>query len=149
MRDSSMTKTLPASVSPQTRSRIANFDVLFSAILKKFLNGAKKQIQGGSQPRSESMASICAAIACSPADRGALIQVALKSIPFSVKEAFGRPPWSWQLVGNIKDATLRNLDSATGVYAYHLSNINKKDEQVLYVRRSDDQGFHKQMGRTR
>ena len=167
----STTKTSHVSVMPQSESRVAHFDFLFSTILNNFLDGATRQIQGGSQAMSEEMASIdtniiqdgsqalseemasidtniiqdgsqalseemasiCANIACSPADRCALIQVALKSIPFSVKEAFGQLPWSWQLVGNIKEATQTNLDSATGVYAYHLTNINEQDKQNFYV----------------
>ena len=133
MGHSSMTKTSPISVISQSGSRVAHFDFLFSTILNNFLDGATRQIQDGSQAMCEEMASICADIACSPADSCALIQVALKSIPFSVKEAFGRPPWSWQLDGNIKEATQTTLDSATGVYAYHLTNINKQDEQNFYV----------------
>lgn len=133
MAHSSMTKTSPISVTPQSGSRVAHFDFLFSTILNNFLDGATRQIQGKGQAMSEEMASICANIACSPADCCALIQVALKSIPFSIKEAFGRPPWSWQLVGNMKDATHKTLSLATGVYAYHLTNINKQDEQNFYV----------------
>ena len=130
---SSMTKTSPISVMPQSGSRVAHFDFLFSTILNNFLHGATGQIQGKSQAMNEEMASICANIACSPADSCALIQLALKSIPFSVKEAFGRPPWLWPLVGNMKEATKTTLGSATGVYAYHLRNINKQDEQIFYV----------------
>ena len=130
---SSMTKPPPISVMPQSGSRVAHFDFLFSTILNNFLDGATRQIQDGSQAMSEEMASICTNIACSPADRCALIQVALNSIPLSVKEAFGRPRWSWQLGGNIKEATQTTLDSATGVYAYHLTNINEQDQQNFYV----------------
>ena len=133
MAHSSMTKTSPISVTPQSGSRVAHFDFLFSAILNNFLDGATRQIQGKSRAMSKEMASICANIACSPADCCALIKVALKSIPFSIKEAFGRPPWSWQLVGNMKDATHKTLGLATGVYAYHLTNINSQDEQNFYV----------------
>ena len=133
MGPSSMPKTSPASVTPQIRSRIAHFDLLFSTILNNFLDGATKQIRGGSRVMCEEMASICAAIACSPADSCALIHVALKSIPFSVKKAFGRPPWSWKVVGNMEEATQTTLDSATGVYAYHLTNINKEGKQNFYV----------------
>lgn len=81
----------------------------------------------------EALACICAAIACSPADRCALVQVALESIPFSVKEAFGRPPWSWQAVRYMGETTQMTLDSATGVYVYHLTKINKEGEQNFYV----------------
>ncbi len=82
---------------------------------------------------SDALATICAAIASSPADSCALVQVALKTIPFSVKEAFGRPDWSWQAMRNIGKITQTNLDSATGVYAYHLMNINNEPKQNLYV----------------
>ena len=133
MGHSSMTETSPTSIIHQSGSRVAHFDFLFSTILNNFLNGATRQIQGESQVMHEEMASICAIIACSPADRCAFIQVALKSIPFSVKEAFGRPPWWWPFVGNIKEATQTTLDSTTGVYAYHLANINNQDKQKFYV----------------
>ena len=128
-----MTKTSPVSVMPQSASRVAHFDFLFSTILNNFLDGATRQIQDKSQPPSAELVSICADVACSPADSCALIQLALKSIPLSVKEAFGRPPWLWQLVENIKEATQKTLGSATGVYAYYLTNINGQEEQNLYV----------------
>ena len=118
---------------PQYGSRVAQFDFLFSTILNNFLDGATRQIQDESQAPSAELVSVCADVACSPADSCALIQLALKSIPFSVKEAFGRPPWSWQLVENIKEVKQTTLGSATGVYAYHLTNINKEDEQNIYV----------------
>ncbi|KAM0798256.1 hypothetical protein BDR22DRAFT_964834 [Usnea florida] len=133
MGHSSMAKTTPDPVMPQSGSRVAHFDFLFSTILNNFLNGATGQIQGKSQAMNEEMASIYANIACSPADSCALVQLALKSIPFSVKEAFGRPPWVWPLVGNTKEASQTTLDSATGVYAYHLRNINNQDDQKFYV----------------
>ena len=79
------------------------------------------------------LAFICAAIACSPADSSALVQVALQSIPFSVKEAFGRPPWSWQAVMYMEETSPMTLNTATGVYAYHLTKINKEGEQNFYV----------------
>ena len=128
-----MTKTPPVSVMPQSESRAAHFDFLFSTILNNFLDGATRQIRDKSQATSAELVSMCANVACSPVDCCALIQLALKSIPLSVKEAFGRPPWSWQLVGNIKEATQKTFGSATGVYAYHLTNINEQDEQDFYV----------------
>jgi hypothetical protein len=81
----------------------------------------------------EAIASVCAAIACSPADRSTLVQVALESIPFSIKEAFGKAPWSWETVNYIEKTTPMILHSATGVYAYHLTKINKEDRQNFYV----------------
>ena len=128
-----MTETLPVSVTPQIRSRAANFDYLFSAILNSFLDGALEQLRGKSRILSEELAPILAAIACSPADSCALMNVALKSIPFAVEEAFGRPPWSWQDVANKKDIAQTYLETATGVYAYHVTNINKGTEQIFYV----------------
>ena len=124
----------PASLTPQARSRSAHFDFLFSAILSNFLDGATKQVQdGGGQAMCKALASICAAIARSPTERSTLIQVALESIPFSIKEAFGSPPWSWQAVGYVKETTETSLESASGVYAYHLTKINRGDEQNFYV----------------
>ena len=128
-----MIKTSTTSVMPQPGSRVAHFDSLFSTILNNFLDRATRQIQDEGQARSAELVSICADMACSPADCCALIQLALNSIPMSVKEAFGRPPWSWQLVGSIKEATQKTLGSATGVYAYHLTNINEEDEEEFYV----------------
>ena len=130
----SIKNTEPASVPPQTMSRSADFDLLFSTILCNFLDGAAKQVQGGGRAMDEALASICAAFARSPADRSALIKIALESIPFSVKEAFGRPPWSWQAVRYIGETTPTTLNSATGVYAYHLTKINNKEgEENFYV----------------
>ena len=81
----------------------------------------------------EALASICVAVACSPTDRSTLRQVALESIPFFIKESFGSPPWSWQAVEYIKETTQPSLQSATRVYAYHLTKINKRCEQNFYV----------------
>lgn len=128
-----MTNTSPASVAPQIQSRSAHFDLLFSAILYNFLDGATKQVQDGGSAMDEALASIYAAIACSPADSCALVQVALETIPLPVKEAFGVPPWSWQVVRYIEGTRLMAFDSATGVYAYHLTKINKTDNQNFYV----------------
>jgi len=49
----------------------------------------------------DGLASICAGIACSPADSGALVQVALKSIPLSVKDIFDVHLRSLQTLRNI------------------------------------------------
>ena len=130
----SMTNTRSASPPPETWSRSANFNFLFSTILCNFLDGAITQVQDSGRAMHEELASICAAIARSPEDRSALIQIALESIPFSVKEAFGSPPWSWQAVRDTGETSPVDLTSATGVYAYHLMNINNKEgEQNLYV----------------
>lgn len=118
---------------PQIRSCSDHFDFLFSAILYKFLDGATRQVQDGGRAMDESLASICAAIASSLVDRCALVQVALESIPFHIKEAFGSSPWSWQAVRYVEETTHRNYDSATGVYAYHLTKINNGGEQNFYV----------------
>ena len=82
----------------------------------------------------DALASICAAIANSPVHRSALVQVALESIPFSVKEAFGRPPWSWEAAKYREETSPVTLNAATGVYAYHLTKINNEEgEQNFYV----------------
>ena len=130
----SVTNIAPASVTPQIRSRSAHFDFLFSAILYNFLDGATNQVQDGGGAMCDALAVICAAIACSPIEKSALVQVALESVPFPVKEAFGRPPWSWQAVRYVEKTSPIKLDAATGVYAYHLTKINnKEDEQNFYV----------------
>lgn len=128
-----ITNSLPASLMPQASSRSAHFNFLFSAILYSFLDGATTQVQDGGRAMYGALASICAAIARSPTDRSNLIQVALESIPFSIKEAFGSPPWSWRAVRYINETTQTNITSATGVYANHLTKINKGDEQNFYV----------------
>lgn len=128
-----MINTPPPSVTPQIRSRGAHFDFLFSTILTDFLDGATKQVQDGGRAMGEAQGSICAAIDRSPADKSALIQVALESIPFSVKEAFGCLPWSWQAVVCMEKTTPMTLDTATGVYAYHLTKINNESKQNFYV----------------
>lgn len=130
---STVTNTSPTCATPQIRSHVAQFDHLFQAILYNFLDGATKQVQDGGRVMDDSLATICAAIASSPADSCALVQVVLRSIPYSIKEAFGRPHWSWQDVRNTGETTQTTLDSATGVYAYHLMNINNESKQNLYV----------------
>ena len=132
----SIANSQPAALTPQARCRSAHFDFLFSTILDNFLDGATKQVQDGGRAMCEALASICAAIARSPIERSNLRQVALESIPFPIKEAFGSPPWSWQAVGYmdyLKETTETSLNSVTGVYAYHLTKINKRDEQNFYV----------------
>ena len=130
----SVTNIPTASVTPQISSRSAHFDFLFSAILYNFLDGATKQVQDGGQVMCDALAVICAAIACSPLDKSALVRVALASIPSSVKVAFGHPPWSWQAVKYVEETSPIKANAATGVYTYHLTKINnKEDEQNLYV----------------
>lgn len=128
-----MTNTPLASVTSQIRSRSAHFDFLFSAILYNLLDGATKQVQAGGRAMDEALASVCAGIACSTADSCAFVQVALETIPFPVKDAFGHSPWSWQAVRYVEEAARTTLGSATGVYAYHLTKINKEDKQNFYV----------------
>lgn len=123
----------PASVTPEIRARSAHFDVLFSTILYGFLDGATKQVQDRGRTMDEAQASIYAAIARSPTDRSALVHVALETIPFSIKEAFGCPSWSWQAVNYGGKTTPTTLSSATGVYAYHLTKINQEDKQEFYI----------------
>ena len=94
--------SLPASLTPQARSRSAHFDFLLSAIVYNNLDRATKQAQNGSLAMCKALASICAAIARTSKERSTLIQAALESIPFSIKEAFGSPPWSWQAEGILK-----------------------------------------------
>lgn len=117
---------------PESRFRCASFDTLFSAILYKFLDGSIKQIRDGDRITDDDLATICAAIASSPLDSQVLIYAALRTIPASIKEAFGCAPWSWEAV-RYEDTSQTDVSPATGVYAYHLTNINDGEEQDLYV----------------
>lgn len=128
-----MTNAPPASVTPEIRARSAHFDVLFSTILYGFLDGATKQVQDRGRAMDDAQASICAAIARSPIDRSALISVALESIPFPIKEAFGCPSWSWQAVSYSETTIPTTLSSGTGVYAYYLTKINQEEKQDIYI----------------